>query len=218
MLGRLASSHAFSMGQRWCRVQHVADVHGLPSWIRINFLFKVWFKVWRKKKKKAESEAISFSLPVFFVQAIPVCMQMQVLQQLRRAVKSCLPQWPRQQHSSGPRDEGGAEAAKGRKCQHLSVTARQMANYHFFSAFLSSRQTKQPSWRLCCLHHFPPPLHLWYANSKTERFCAAQKDLWAHSLGQQSQLLCRGSACCARSPVPRDVPCPSPTLLLFFFY
>lgn len=76
----------------------------------------------------------------------------------------------------------------------------------FFSASLSPTRTKPRSCRLCCLHHFPPLLHLWYANGKTERFCAAEKDLWAYSLGQQLQLLCRGAACCARSLVPRNIP------------
>lgn len=114
--------------------------------------------------------------------------------------ESCLPEWGRRQHSSGPGDEGGVWSAKGEKCQHLSVTAWQMANYHFFfPASLSRHQTKPLSSRLCCLRHFPPLLHLWYANSKTEWFCEAEKDLWAHSLGQQSQLLCWGSACCART-------------------
>lgn len=110
-----------------------------------------------------------------------------------------------------PPDSGtrvGVGSAKGEKCQHLSVTAWQMANYHFFSASLSSTRTKLRSCRLCCLHHFPPPLHLWYANGKMERFCAAEKDLWAYSLGQQFQLLCRGSACCTRSLVPRNIPPP----------
>lgn len=31
---------------------------------------------------------------------------------------------------------------------------------NFFSASLNCSQTKPPSCRLCCLRHFPPPLHL----------------------------------------------------------
>lgn len=69
----------------------------------------------------------------------------------------------------------------------------------FFPASLSCSQTKTLSSQLCCPCHFPPLLHLWYANGKTELFCVAEKDLWAHSLGQQSQLLWWGSACCART-------------------
>lgn len=195
--GRLASSHGFSMGQRWSRVQRLTDVRGLPLRIGIKTLFEIQFRVWRKKEKN-KSEAISLTLSIFSARVIPVCMQIPA-PSLRRGGRN-LPAWMGQTAAFlRTRGKGGVWSAKGEKCQHLSVTARQMANYNFFffPAALSCSQTKPPSSRLCRPRHFPPPLHLWYANGKTERFCAAQKDLWAHSLGQQSQLLRRGSACCA---------------------
>lgn len=154
-------------------------------------------------KEKARSAAISFSL-VFSV--LDTCLRANASGAAQENGESCCMKGP---DGSIPPDSGtrvGVGTAKGEKRQHLSVTAWQMANYHFFSASLSPTRTKPRSCRLCCLHHFPPLLHLWYANGKTERFCAAEKDLWAYSLGQQLQLLCRGAACCARSLVPRNIP------------
>lgn len=202
--GRMSSSRRFSTGQRWSRVQHLTDVHGLPFWIRIIALFEIWFRVWWKKKKKtSQRQSLSpspFSLPGLY---LFVCK----CHSRERAETACL----NGADGSIPPDLGarvGFDQPREKNVNICLPLHGKRPIIIFSSASPSCSQTKPPSCRLCCLHHFPPPLHLWYANGRTERFCVAEKDLWAHSLGQQSQLLHWGSACCARSLMPRDFPPP----------
>jgi len=159
------------------------------------------------KKKIKQSEAMSLTLSIFSACVVPVCRNAGPVTPASRQKAACL----NGAAGSIPPDPGMRVGFDQPREKNVNICLSLHGKWPiiiFFSASLSCSQTKPPARWLCCLGHFPPPLHLWYANGKTERFCEAEKDLWAYSLGQQSQLLRWGSACCGQSPVPRDFPPP----------
>lgn len=109
-------------------------------------------------KEKARSAAISFSL-VFSV--LDTCLRANASGAAQENGESSCMKGP---DGSIPPDSGtrvGVGTAKGEKRQHLSVTAWQMANYHFFFCLSKPHEDKAAELQALLPAPFPtiaPPL------------------------------------------------------------